>query len=138
MKERADDWVEDNPTAAAMEPRGDAWEQTKQRAGRMRQRTELFVRENPVPMIIGALVAGVAIGFAIRLGTGEKEEVKTPTRAFNWGFLSLPFLWPLFQSIRERYDDSADAMRENVDRLKDIDLDRYAKPIRKRWKSWLG
>ena len=140
MKERGDDWVEDNPTAAAMEPRGDAWEQTKQRAGRMRQRTELFVRENPVPMIIGALLAGVAIGFAIRLNSEEKEQAEPPSRAFNWSFLSLPFLWPLFQSIREKYDESADAVRDNVDRLRgnNSGFDRYTKPIRKRWKSWLG
>jgi hypothetical protein len=138
MNERGDDWVEDNPTAAAMEPRGDAWEQTKQRAGRMRERTQLFVRENPLPMIIGAFLIGAAAGFAIRLGTDSKEEAKTPARAFNWSFLSVPFLWPLIQSLRERYDDSADAVKDNVDRLKSIDLDRYTKPIRKRWKSWLS
>lgn len=130
MNEHGNDWVEDNPTAAAMEPRGDAWEQTKQRAGRMRDRTEFFLRQNPVPMVIGALLVGAAIGFAVRLGTEAKEEVKTPGRAINWSFLSLPFLWPLIQSIRERYDDSADAVKDNVDR--------YTRPMRKRWKSWLG
>lgn len=130
MNEHGNDWVEDNPTAAAMEPRGDAWEQTKQRAGRMRDRTEFFLRQNPVPMVIGALLVGAAIGFAVRLGTEAKEEVKTPARAINWSFLSLPFLWPLIQSIRERYDDSADAVKDNVDR--------YTRPMRKRWKSWLG
>ncbi len=137
MKEHGDDWVEDNPTAAAMEPRGDAWEQTKQRAGRMRQRTELYVRENPMPMLIGALLAGVAIGFAIRLGSDAKDEIKTPARTFKWSFLSLPFLWPLLKSLREKYEDSADAVKDNVDRLKGIDIDRYTKPIRKQWRSWL-
>jgi hypothetical protein len=27
-------------------------------------------------------------------------------------------------------------VKENVDRLKKIDIERYAKPIRKRWKTW--
>jgi len=130
MNERSDDWVEDNPTAAAMEPRGDVWEQTKQRAGRARERTQNFLRQNPVPTIIGAFVAGVAIGFAIRLSSDSEEKITAPIRRVNWSFLSLPFLWPLFKSIKDTYEDSADTVRENVDR--------YAKPIRKRWKTWLG
>ena len=135
MNGHDDDWVEDNPTAAAMKPRGDAWEQTKQRAGRARERTNLFLRENPIPMIVGALLAGVAIGFAIRLNSESEEEVKAPVRKFSWTLL--PFLWPVVKLIRENYENSAEAMRENVDRLKKIDVDRYTKPIRKRWKSWL-
>src|SRR5438067_9194380 len=31
------------------------WEGTKDKAGRARERTEYFVRENPVPTILGAL-----------------------------------------------------------------------------------
>ena len=135
MNGHGEDWVEDNPTAAAMEPRGDVWEQTKQRAGRARERTNLFLRENPVPMIVGALLAGVAIGFAIRLNSNSEEKVREPVGKFGWTLL--PFLWPLVKVIRDNYDSSADAVRENVDRLKKIDIDHYTKPIRKRWKSWL-
>jgi hypothetical protein len=50
--------------------------------------------------------------------------------------LSLPFLWPLFKSMRRKYEDSADVVKEGVDRLKKVDVDRYVKPLRKRWKSW--
>ena len=41
----------------------------------------MFLRENPVPMIIGALAAGLVIGLAIRYASrsDEKEvEIKTP------------------------------------------------------------
>jgi hypothetical protein len=138
MNENSEDFIEDNPMAAPMQPRGDAWEQTKQRAGRVRERTEFFLRENPVPMILGALVAGLVIGLAIRYTSNseEKEKAQTPFDRLNWSFLSLPFLWPLFKSFKEKYEDSATTMREGVDRLKKIDIDRYAKPIRKRWKAW--
>lgn len=118
---------------------GDTWGQTKARAGIVRERTEFFLRENPVPMILGALAAGLAIGLAIRYASSSEEKqvkVRSPLGNLNWSFLSLPFLLPFFKSIRERYEDSAEAVKDRVDRLKKIDIDRYAKPVRKRWKAW--
>jgi hypothetical protein len=120
------------------------WDQTKETAGRARERTEYFVRENPVPTILGALGLGIAIGLAIRFAsTSERKteiEMKSPLGNLNWSVLSLPFLWPLFKSAREKYESSAeavnDAMKDGVKRLKKIDVDRYAKPMRKRWKAW--
>jgi hypothetical protein len=116
------------------------WDETKDKASRARERTEYFVRENPVPTILGALGLGIAIGLAIRFAsTSERKaeiEVKSPFGNFDWGVLSLPFLWPLFKSAREKYEKSADAMKDGVKHLKKIDVDRYAKPIRKRWKAW--
>jgi ElaB/YqjD/DUF883 family membrane-anchored ribosome-binding protein len=120
------------------------WDETKEKAGRAKDRTEYFVRENPVPTILGALGLGIAIGLAIRYASpGERKteiEVKSPLGNLNWTMFSLPFLWPLFKSAREKYEKSADAvgdaMKDGVNRLKKIDVDRYAKPIRKRWKAW--
>src|SRR6184192_1069752 len=102
------------------------------------ERTELFLRENPVPMILGALVAGLAIGLAIHYTSrSEKEmEVKTPLGRINWSVLTLPFLWPMLRRMKEKFEDSADAVKDGVGRVKDIDVHRYTKPIRKRWKSW--
>ena len=119
---------------------GHTWDETKEKAGRARERTEYFVRENPVPTILGALGLGIAIGLAIRFAsTSERKaeiEVKSPLGNFDWGVLSLPFLWPLFKSAREKYESSAEAVKDGVKQLKKIDVDRYAKPIRKRWKAW--
>jgi ElaB/YqjD/DUF883 family membrane-anchored ribosome-binding protein len=116
------------------------WDETKERAGRARERTEFFVRENPVPTILGALGIGIAIGFAIRYASSTSEkteiEVKSPLGDVNWSLLSLPFLWPLFKSAREKYESSSEAVKDGVKRLKKIDIDDYAKPIRKRWKRW--
>ena len=116
------------------------WDETKEKASRARERTEYFVRENPVPTILGALGVGIAIGLAIRFASTSEErakvDAKSPFSDLDWSVLSLPFLWPLFKSAREKYERSADAMKDGVKRLKKIDVDRYAKPIRKRWKAW--
>jgi len=120
------------------------WDQTKEKASRALGRTEDFMRENPVPTILGALGLGIAIGLAIRYAApGERKreiEVESPLGKVNWSLLSLPFLWPLFKSARKQYEKSADvvadAMKDGVKRLKKMDVERYAKPIRKRWRAW--
>ncbi len=116
------------------------WDETKEKAGRAREHTEHFVRENPVPTILGALGLGIAIGLAIRYASTSEQkaeiEMKSPLANLNWSLLSLPFLWPLFKSAREKYESSTEAMKDGAKRLKKIDVDRYAKPIRKRWKAW--
>jgi hypothetical protein len=113
------------------------WDQTKDKASRALERTEHFVRENPVPTILGALGLGIAIGLAIRYAAPSERKreivVESPWGKFNWSVLSLPFLWPLFKSAREK---SGDVMRNGVKRLKKMDVERYAKPIRKRWRAW--
>ena len=157
-----DEFMEDDPLAASMRSSdeqisgetpgrvrqaagkvsiaaGEAWEQAKEKAGTARERTEFFLRENPVPTVIGALALGVAIGLAIRYASSsaEKEvEAKSPLGTVDLSVLSLPFLWPLFKSMRRKYEDSADAVKGGVDRLKKVDVDRYVTPLRKKWKSW--
>jgi hypothetical protein len=144
-----DDFVNDDPLAAektatprrrrrpahsVLEPRPRRREQIRGRPNSPRGRTEVFLRENPVPLVIGALAVGLAIGLAIRYASRpQEEEIKTPLGRVNWSVLSLPFLWPLFRSVKEKVEESADAVTEGV---KSIDLDRYTGPIRKRWKSW--
>ena len=117
----------------------DAWRQTKQTAGTARERTEFLLRENPVPTVIGALALGLAIGLAIRYSSESRErevEAKTPFGNVNLGMLSLPFLWPFFKSVQRRYEDSTEAVKDGVDRIKHVDVDRYVKPLRKKWRSW--
>jgi len=113
------------------------WDQTKEKASRALERTEDFVRENPVPTILGALGLGIAIGLAIRYAAPSEREqeiaLESPWGKINWSLLSLPFLWPLFKSAREK---SEDVMRNGVKRLKKMDVEKYAKPIRKRWRAW--
>ena len=53
-------------TKKASKEMSETWDQTKDKASRALERTEHFVRENPVPTILGALGLGIAIGLAIR------------------------------------------------------------------------
>ena len=161
MNPSGDEFKEDEPLAASMQAReeqtsseaegrlrrtaykvsaaaGDTWAQTKEKAGMARQRTEFFLRENPVPTILGALVIGLAIGLAIRYSSSaEEKEIESRPSLGNvhWDFLSLPFLWPFFKSLKEKYQDSAEALKEGVDRARNIDIHHYTKPISKRWKA---
>ena len=121
----------------------ETWQTTKERTGVAREKTEMFLRENPVPTIVGALLVGVAIGWALRYAVAEdEEEIAVPGRLgrLGLGSLSMPFLWPFLKSVKERYEDSAETVKEGVergvDRLRDIDVKRYTKPLRKRWKDW--
>ena len=124
------------PKSSVLEPPPRRREHIGGRGRLIREQTELFLRENPVPMIIGALAAGLAIGLAIRYASRSDEnemEIKTPFGRINWSVLSLPFLWPFVRGVKEKFEDSADAVKDSV---RSIDVDRYTKPIRKRWKSW--
>ena len=154
MDPTEDDFVNDEPLGAeqngpvrkrrrrapsVLEPPPRRREQIRGKTGSTRERTELFLRENPVPMILGALAAGLAIGLAVRYASRSDEtevELKTPLGRINWSVFTLPFLWPVLRGMKEKLEDSTDAVRESVGRVKNIDVDRYTKPIRKRWKSW--
>ena len=116
-----------------------AWEQTKEKAGAARERTEIFVRSNPIPILLSALGVGIAIGLAIRYASSTAERKIEPEEKISdsvLSFLSLPFLWPMLKSVKAKAEDSADALKEGVDRLKNVKVSRYTKPIRKRWKAW--
>ena len=82
------------------------------------------MRENPVPTILGALGLGIAIGLAIRYAAPSERKreivVESPFGKFNWSVLSLPFLWPLFKSAREK---SEDVMRNGVKQWKKMDVE---------------
>jgi hypothetical protein len=120
-------------------PSDNDWEQVQEETGHARERAEFFLRENPIPVIIGALGLGLTIGWALHhaLSSEHKHvDLKTGFDKINWGVFTLPFLWPTLKTVRGRCADSAESVKHGVNRLKNIDLKTYAKPIRKRWKAW--
>ena len=147
-----DEFNEEVPTSAsadvgAFQPRNrsaaetasEAWEQTKEKAGAMKDTHGNFC------------AAESDSDPARRSGRRHRDRARDPLR-FNHsyqedeprekigdgalGFLSLPFLLPLLKSVKTKAEDSADALKEGVDRLKNVNVSRYTKPIRKHWKAW--
>jgi ElaB/YqjD/DUF883 family membrane-anchored ribosome-binding protein len=120
----------------------DTWDQTRQKAVVVRERTEFFLRENPVPTVLGALALGLAIGLAIRYSSRPEEptplSVKRALREIDWSTISPAFLPGLIKSAKRGYADSADAVRGGFDRVKEVDVDEYVKPLRKQWKKWMS
>ncbi len=120
----------------------DTWDQTRQKAVVVRERTEFFLRENPVPTVLGALALGLAIGLAIRYSSRPEEptplSVKRALREIDWSTISPAFLPGLIRSAKRGYADSADAVKEGLERVRDVDVDEYVKPLRKRWKKWMS
>ena len=55
-------------------------EQIRGRPNSSRGRAELFLRENPMPLVIGALATGVVIGLAIHYAS-RSEEQETKARS---------------------------------------------------------
>ena len=88
-----DEFNEEVPTSAsadvgAFQPRNrsaaetasEAWEQTKEKAGAMKTRTEIFVRQNPIPILLGALGVGIAIGARDPLRFNHSYQGRRATR----------------------------------------------------------
>jgi ElaB/YqjD/DUF883 family membrane-anchored ribosome-binding protein len=123
----------------------DTWDQTRQRALIARERTEFYLRENPIPTVLGALALGLAIGLAIRYASRPPEPtpltVRNALKNIDWRGLSEPAL-PYLRKARRGYTASAeavsDAVRAGLDQVKDVDVDSYVKPLRKRWQSWMS
>ena len=120
----------------------DTWDQTRQKAVVVRERTEFFLRENPVPTVLGALALGLGNwpGDSLLLASGGADplSVKRALREIDWSTISPAFLPGLMRSVKRGYADSADAVKGGLERVKEVDVDDYVKPLRKRWKKWVS
>ena len=119
----------------------ETWDQTRQKAVVVRERTEFFLRENPVPTVLGALALGLAIGLAIRYSSRPQEpslSVKRALREVDWSTIAPAFLPSLVRNVKRGYEGSAEAVKDRFDRVREVDVDEYVKPLRKRWKNWMS
>ena len=119
----------------------ETWDQTRQKAVVVRERTEFFLRENPVPTVLGALALGLAIGLAIRYSSRPQEpslSVKRALRELDWSGIAPAFLPALMRNVKRGYEGSAEAMKDGLERVREVDVDDYVKPLRKRRKKWMS
>jgi len=92
-----------------------------------------MTRTSRILTVLGALALGLAIGLAIRYSSRPEEpsvSLKRALKEFDWNSIAPAFLPGLVKSVKRGYVDSAEAVRE---KLKDVDVDDYVKPLRKRW-----
>ncbi len=59
-------------------------------------------------------------------------------KEFDWNSIAPAFLPALVKSVKRGYADSAEVVKEKLERVKDVDVEGYVKPLRKRWKQWVG
>jgi ElaB/YqjD/DUF883 family membrane-anchored ribosome-binding protein len=109
----------------------------QQGANEALHRADVYVRENPVPTILGALAIGFLIGVLVRSSE--------PTPRSRWNDArddAEDHLRSLLSSIAKKgkkaYKKSASAVRDGIsdatDAARNIDLDDYTDPVT----SWLG
>ncbi len=113
-------------------------EEIKENAGDKLRHAETYLRENPVPAIVGALVVGLVIGMVVRsVGHEERPENMLKDRLEDLETYLRRNLAPVAKKGRRAYSKSADAVRDAVesavDHARDIDVEDYTDPIVSWW-----
>ena len=57
---------------------------------------------------------------------------------FDWNSIAPGFLPGLVKSVKRGYADSAEAVKDKLERVKEVDVEDYVKPLRKRWHQLVG
>ena len=112
-------------------------EEIKHEAGRTLRQAGSYVRENPVPTIIGAVAFGFAIGLIVRSIESEKRSDHLRDTLEDAEDYLRSVLVPLVKKSKRTYSKSAEAVRDAVadavDRARDIDVDDYTDPVANWW-----
>ncbi|HEX8311900.1 MAG TPA: hypothetical protein VF614_11320 [Chthoniobacteraceae bacterium] len=110
----------------------------KDKSGELTERADLYVRQNPVPAIIGAIAVGFALGLLARSiePTRRHEPIRDCLDDTGDFFGSL--FSPLARKSRHAYSTSSRAVRDAVDsassKVRDVDVEDYVDPVVKWWK----
>ena len=109
--------------------------QASDRAGEILRNTDHYVRENPVPVILGAVAVGFVIGLAVRSLDHDRKAAPIHDALDDLR----TFLKPIARRGRKAYSHASDAVRDAAEqaagRVRDIDLDDYAEPMAGWWRK---
>jgi ElaB/YqjD/DUF883 family membrane-anchored ribosome-binding protein len=105
-----------------------------------------YIRENPVPTVLGALAVGLAIGLAVRLMEKEERSDRLRDKWEDTEDYLRSVLAPLAKKSKRAYAKSADAVREAVEsavhRASDLDMEGMTDPVvgwwNRFWKKCCG
>lgn len=109
-------------------------------ADEMFHRGEDYVRENPVPVVIGAFVAGLLVGLALSRRhepTARERYVDEPLQQAK--DLLYAALTPVAKQLQTQYGAVRSAGKKVADEIGDFDLGEHVHPIAeqaRRWKFW--
>lgn len=110
----------------------------KERSQELTDRADHYVRENPVPALIGAVAVGFALGLLARsIEPSRRHEPIQDCLDETGSFLESLFT-PLAKKSRRAYSRSSKAVHNVVDaaasQIRDVDVDDYVDPVVKWWK----
>ena len=92
------------------------------------------MRENPVPLLLGAIAVGFFLGLAARhLERERRHEPLHDALDEIRGFLK-----PLARKARLAAEHSAEIVRDATGRVRDLDVDDYAAPVAGWWRKLWG
>ncbi len=117
----------------------ETWGRTRDKAQDLLKTSGHYIRENPIPMIVGAITAGLAIGLLVRYvekSRCQEEDIQEENSDRDLGIKAamVPLLWPIFKAIKGQYDSSTAAAKKVFRRSKRFDIESYVKPIVKKVK----
>ena len=96
--------------------------------------TGRYVRENPVPLLLGAIAVGFFLGLAARhLERERRHEPIHDALDEIRGFLK-----PLAKKARRAAEHSADIVRDATGRVREIDVEEYSAPVSGWWRKLWG
>ena len=105
-----------------------------ERAEEYLQETGRYVRENPVPLLLGAVAVGFLLGLAARqLDRPRKHEPIHDALDEIRGFFT-----PLANRARRAAEHSADIVRDAAGRVRELDVEEYASPVSRWWRKLWG
>ncbi len=112
-----------------------------QEARRSLRQAGTYVRENPLPTILGALTIGFAIGLLVRMVERENRAKSARGKLHEAEEYLRSILEPVATKSKRAYAKSAGAVRDAVDdavhRAKDLDVSDYTGPVVGWWQKVL-
>jgi ElaB/YqjD/DUF883 family membrane-anchored ribosome-binding protein len=94
-----------------------------------------YVQNNPAPAIFGALVVGIAIGLLAR-ALEKEDRPRLQDRLEDTEEYLRSVLKPLAKRSKSAYAKSADAVRDAVERARDLEVDDYTAPVVSWWQRF--
>ena len=108
-------------------------DEARERGGELVRDTDRYLRENPIPVLLGAIAVGFLLGTAVR--KLEQERKAEPIHDALDEIRS--FLKPLAKKARRAAADSADAVRDAAGKVRGLDVEEYTAPVLGWWqKLW--